>query len=394
MTVPTAELTAAVSRYAERFHAVAGSTHHVASPLGGWLVLALAAPAAAGENQALLDEVLGVPVDLAAEAADRLLDEPHPVVASAVAAWHQRAAETNALRGWLAGLPDAVERGDVPTQAMADAWARDRTKGMIEAFPIRITPLVVLVLASALATKVSWQRAFEVVPAVALGDSPWATTLQRVLRSPESGHDCYIAQTDRAGRVAVHTARDELGLAVTSVIAATEVATADVLAAAHEAAAGTTARTSLFDLPLGDAPLWTIAEAPSHRGGGRQEDCVAVLPAWSARSDHELAGVAGLGFDEAAGALIALLPKGDWDYDARQSAYARYSREGFEAAAVTTLGVRLAAAFGGDGVKRTATLRFGHPYAVVATVESDESPWDGLPVFSAWVAEPENAEAD
>ena len=181
---------------------------------------------------------------------------------------------------------------------------------------------------------------------------------------------------------------------MTSVIAATGVATADVLAAAHEAAAGTTARMSLFDLPLGDGPLWSIAEAPSHRGG-RQEDCVAVLPAWSARSDHELAGVAGLGFDEAAGALIALLPKGDWDYDARQSAYARYSREGFEAAAVTTLGVRLAAAaFGGDGVKRTATLRFGHPYAVVAAVESDESPWDGLPVFSAWVAEPENAEAD
>jgi hypothetical protein len=27
-------------------------------------------------------------------------------------------------------------------------------------------------------------------------------------------------------------------------------------------------------------------------------------------------------------------------------------------------------------------------------VESDDSPWDGLPVFSAWVAEPEDAEAD
>jgi hypothetical protein len=264
---------------------------------------------------------------------------------------------------------------------------------MIEAFPIRITPLVVLVLASALATKVSWQRPFEVVPAMALGDSPWATALERVLRSPESGHECYIAQTGRAGRVAVHTARDEVGLAVTSVIADRRVATADVLAAAHEAAARTAARTSLFDLPLGEAPLWSIAEAASHQGG-RQEDCVAVLPAWSARSDHDLAGVAGLGFDEAAGALIALLPKGDWEYDARQSAYARYSREGFEAAAVTAVGVRLAAAFGGEGVKRTATLRFGHPYAVVATVESDESPWDGLPVFSAWVAEPEDAEAD
>ena len=82
-----------------------------------------------------------------------------------------------------------------------------------------------------------------------------------MLRSPESGHDCYIAQTERAGRVAVHTARDEAGLAVTSVIADPGVATADVLAAAHEAAAGTAARTSLFDLPLGDSPLWSIAEA-------------------------------------------------------------------------------------------------------------------------------------
>jgi hypothetical protein len=219
--------------------------------------------------------------------------------------WHQQAAETDALRGWLAGLPGSVERGDVPTQAQADAWARRTTQGMIETFPIEITPLVVLVLASALATKVSWLRPFDVVPATALGDSPWATALQRVLRSPESGHDCYIAETERAGRVAVHTARDEAGRA-----------------------------------------------------------------------------------------LIALLPTGDWEYDARQSAYARYSREGFEAAAVTALGVRLAAARPGDGVRRTATLRFGHPYAVVAAVESDESPWDGLPVFSAWVAEPENAEAD
>ena len=388
-----AELAAAVSRYAERFHAPAGSSHHVASPFGGWLLLALAAPAAVGADRARLEEALGVPVDLAAEAADRLLDEPHPVVASAAAAWHQRAVETDALRGWLAGLPDAVERGDVPTQAVADAWARSRTNGLIEAFPVEITPLVVLVLASALATKVSWQRPFEVVPAASLGPSDWATALQRVLRSPESGHDCYIAQTERAGRVAVHTARAEAGLAVTSVIADPGVATADVLAAAHEAAARTATRTSLFDLPLGDSPLWSIAEAASHRGG-RQEDCVAVLPAWSARSDHELAGVAGLGFDDAAGALIALMPKGDYEYEARQSAYARYSREGFEAAAVTAVGIRLAAAFGGEGVRRTATLRFGHPYAVVATVESDDSPWDGLPVFSAWVAEPEDAEAD
>jgi hypothetical protein len=43
---------------------------------------------------------------------------------------------------------------------------------------------------------------------------------------------------------------------------------------------------------------------------------------------------------------------------------------------------------------RHAELRFGHPYAVVALVQDDTSPWQGLPVFSAWVTEPENASDD
>jgi len=56
------------------------------------------------------------------------------------------------------------------------------------------------------------------------------------------------------------------------------------------------------------------------------------------------------------------------------------------------------------GRLRTAELRFGHPYAVVA-VTADEpagrqrrpaetSPWHGLPVFSAWVAKPQYASRD
>jgi hypothetical protein len=40
-------------------------------------------------------------------------------------------------------------------------------------------------------------------------------------------------------------------------------------------------------------------------------------------------------------------------------------------------------------VQRRATLRFGRPYAVVAVaVDTTGGPWHGVPVFSAWVAEP------
>jgi len=49
-----------------------------------------------------------------------------------------------------------------------------------------------------------------------------------------------------------------------------------------------------------------------------------------------------------------------------------------------------------DGVRRTAALRFGHPYAVVAVAGDDGAAgsWGGLPVFSGWVAEPDDAEPD
>ena len=74
---------------------------------------------------------------------------------------------------------------------------------------------------------------------------------------------------------------------------------------------------------------------------------------------------------------------------------ARYSRTGFEAAAVSAIGVALA--FRVPGQRREVVLRFGHPYAVVA-VTTDRtaaaSPWHGLPVFSAWVSEPEDATDD
>jgi hypothetical protein len=44
-----------------------------------------------------------------------------------------------------------------------------------------------------------------------------------------------------------------------------------------------------------------------------------------------------------------------------------------------------------DGLLREAELRFAHPYAVVAVAERGaDSPWHGVPVFSAWVTEPDD----
>ncbi len=401
VTLTAADVTTPLARYARRFHAHAGARHHVGSPLGAWLLLALCAPAGEGTVGQSLHATLGADPAAAAGLASALLARPHPLVPVAAAVWHHEYTGPEALRRWLAGLPPEVDSGPLVSQAELDDWARRHTGGLIESFPLG-DPSIWLLVATVLATRVSWERPFDVVPAAALGpSSPWASELSQVLRTPDGpGHQQFVATTEATGDVVVHTARARGGLLVTSVAAAPGVPALDVLGAAYDlapalATGGTVARRSLFDLPLGDGPLWTISEhaAPVKAAGGQQERCTAVLPAWSARSEHNL-DYPDLGF---AAVAAALAPGDPWQ--ARQSAMARYGRVGFEAAAVSAVAAAMAITVPRQGLIRTAELRFGHPYAVVAVTvdpggrppEAGPDPWHGLPVFSAWVAQPEDA---
>jgi len=376
-----------IARYAATFHEVIGDGHHVASPLGAWLLLALCAPATHGAQADSLADVLGGGTDEVAAVAAEMLAAPHPLVAAAAAVWGQPDAADGR---WLAALPPAVARGDIPGQDDLDRWARDHTFGLIEKFPLDVDATDYLLLASALATKVSWDRPFDLAPGTALGESsPWAKDLRHVLRSPnDPGHSAFITATARAGDVAVHVGHARGGLLVASVIAAADVTSADVLAAAHAigiacARGEPPARRRLSELGEGDAPLWSVRDEPSTGDSG--ERCVAVLPAWSATDNYDLSDPR-LGFETAAKAL-----GGGDPWQARQAATASYSRTGFEAAAVTAMAARMAM-MPRRGVLRTVELRFGHPYAVVAvTADTKRGPWDGVPVFSAWVAQPHDA---
>jgi len=412
--VETGEWVSALGRYAERLHARAGPGHHVVSPLGAWMVVALCAPVA-GDEQARgeLAGVLGTdPVPAAAFAA-RLLAGPHPLVAAGAGVWVRPARETTRIRQWRAGLPAVAGTGDIPTQEETDRWAAERTLGLIERFPIELTSDVVCLLASALASRVSWEVPFDVADAAAPGPGPWPARLRRVLHPPRGDprHRQYLAGTDRADTVGVHLAGARGGLLVGSVIAAGQaVPASDVLAVAEKIVtaearqAGSVTRLPLLDLPLGDAPVWSIGEQQADTAaapGGREEHVNCVLPAWSAQTDLDLRGDQALGFAAAARGLAEALELGDWRYDARQAAMARYSAVGFEATAVTGLAVAMSAKVSRPGRRRVATVRFAHPFAVVAAAFDDRqarhaSPvpgaWHGLPVFSAWVSEPADAD--
>lgn len=417
VTSDTQVLRDGLARYARRLHAIAGEKHHVVSPLGAWLLLALAGPAASGASRAALSDVLGCDVDTASRLAAGLLAAPHPLVASAAAVWTAPGAPlTRAFYDWRAALPGRVETGNLPDQAGADAWAREHTFGLIEKFPLRLDPADYLILATALAAKVSWDTPFDLAPAAELGSgSAWAGELGQVLRTPHgSGHVQFIATTAEAGDVIAHLALARDGLLVASVAAADGVAYGDVLAAAqriacayavadpglsgHAEIAAAVPRRALADLPLGEAPLWLVREETSP--DGPQDVCTAVLPAWSAHSQLDLDD-SSLGFGAAAHALA-----GPAQWRAAQSAMARYTRVGFEAGAVTAMAVFLSAR--PSQRHRVADLRFAHPYAVVAVAvdpalsdrrrgrrtATPDSPWHGVPVFSAWVARPEEATDD
>ncbi|MFC4063661.1 hypothetical protein [Actinoplanes subglobosus] len=400
------EWTSALGRCAKRLHQAAGARHHVASPLGAWLLLALVAKAAPPGHA--LAEALGMDSDEAAAVAGALLDQPHSMVAAASAVWHGPTANVSGLAGWWAGLPSTTSAGPLPGRPELDRWVQDHSLGLIGSMP-EISPQALLTLASVLATKVSWRTPFEDTPAADLGrDTPWASRLRRVLRTPDKGHRMFIARSEQAGEIIVHVASGEPAedddqasdgdaLEVVSVAAAPGVDPAQVLAAAYEIAPACVSnrqpksQVSLYKLPLGETPLWTIRETEVH---GATERYSAVLPCWSANSTHDLS-VAGPGFPAAADVLAGLLGAESLPHQALQTAVARYGRYGFEAAGLTTMASYRSGGLG-PLLAREAELRFAHPYAVVAVAAQPSAPgrttgpWHGVPVFSAWVSEPED----
>jgi hypothetical protein len=406
-----ADLTPAISAYAGRLHAAAGKEHHVASPLGAWMLLALCATCSEGRLRDELTRILGVDIGTAAAFAARLLGVPHRAVNLATGVWTSREVAAANAAGWLAQLPRAIDRGELPSQTALDAWAERHTRGMIQRFPVELRPETMLILATALATKLSWEEPFIPVTAAhrgQVGSTMWSGDVKRVLKTPESHfHGQFIAATERAGDVGVHVVYAEQGMSVTSVIAERGVSPSDVIATAYEIGCGRSVpRRSLFDLPLGISPMWRITEQACATAApdGREEKYEAVLPAWRAEGRHDLRRDE-LGFPAVAAALQPILGIVDSPYEATQAVTARYGRTGFSAAALTGAWVRMGLEDEPPrrpGRLRVATLQFGHPFAVVAVTTGSQrlertrqfGSWHRVPVYSAWIAEPSEADEE
>jgi len=392
---------ALIAGYAPRFHSLFGDAHHVASPLGTWLLLALVAPLAAGADREELERALGCDAEDARRTADALLRTKHPSVSAAIAIWSREGTLGPALEAWSRALPPPVSVGALPTAAETDAWARRHTNGLIERFPIPLDELTRLVLGSAVATDLDWIEQFDPVEASELG-GPWASTIRNAMVARGDAAQA-VARTEAAGLVGVHVARSRQGLAVVSVIGEPGVPVIHMIAAGHEVAALWCARPSpaefisLFDLPL-QGHAWEIkeTECAASEKGARYETAWVWIPAWSAsaRADNLLAAPV-TGVAAAARSLVARLPLVPEGYKVKASQVLRteFDLHGFRAAAVTVMDIELTGAPPPEkhrGLWRNLELRFARPFVAVAVVADDGGgpAWTGMPLFSAWITEP------
>jgi hypothetical protein len=396
-----------VATYSRRVRDAVDAQHQhesVCSPLGVWLLLCACLEAAEGAERERLEAVIGCSCGDAAKLLDAFLAAVPSALLAAIALWAREAAATESFARWRAGLPAAIERSPVPTQEQADAWADRNTLGLIPRFPLAVDGFD-LVLASALATRVSWERPYEAIPARErfAPTSPWVDAVQRVLWTDATTNTA-IVDTTAAGRVAVHAAVAQEDLSVVCVCADPSVDRASVFEAAREVGAqiatGSKPRSvSLFDLPLGDGHSWTIAEheiATWQPNEKREMLTDVALPAWEIKSSLKLLDSPAFGAIAATAVLRRMI--GDGPSDARQVALATFDRYGFKAAAVTVFAQAAAAMRHPPhtGVMRTASVRLDHPFAAIAFVGKPggvDIRFRGLPVFEAWVHAPTEAPA-
>jgi hypothetical protein len=340
-----------------------------------------------GELRHEVEEILGLDISAASDALSRLLDTPPGVVRAAVALWGFAGA------AWADNLPRGVDVGAMPTQADADAWACEHTLGLIPEFPLPDLAMLNYLLAGVIATRISWACPYTLVDAAELR-SPWSTLVTQALAlhcEPDTG---YFADTADAGVVGVHIAfgTDEddegPGLEVTSVIAHADIDPAVVLDVAHrisrDAALGVNIpHRPLSEMDLGEGAFWTVTEGETVVDG---EHVQVILPAWQADSTYELTDDQRFGFGVVSQSLWPDRDALDIEsVSALHGAVAGYGQYGFQAAACFGI------ALGGFSSSRArlATLRFAHPYAVVAAVRGEaDDPWNGVPIFSCWVTEP------
>ncbi|TDC46398.1 hypothetical protein E1212_26950, partial [Jiangella ureilytica] len=359
----------------------------VLSGAGLWPLLAVLAWSADEPGRGELAGAVGLPADECMDAARDLLKEVDDLdgVDAALGLWAQEAAEVRPE--WRDTLP-AGTFGELTGDAAADqpkldAWARERTHGLIERFPVQAGPELMLTLATALALRTTWQRKFTDEP-WPVADGVWAgRRLAGLSRTTAETHDLRVADT-AAGPLTLTRVAGDNGLDVHLVLGSPDAAAGDVLAAAVPLLGSDSLVDGAALLSSGETERWPGVSTVSAQRPG----LVLKTTRFTVRSLHDLlrqAEVFGLrtvaSGDRGHFPVIGPVPlRVD---QARQAAVAIFSATGFEAAAVTAIGLRTVSM----PVHSTQALvvSYDRPFGFLAVHRES-----GLVLFAGWVDSPDD----
>ncbi|MFF8835782.1 serpin family protein [Streptomyces sp. NPDC015130] len=361
------------------------------SAVGVWPLLAFLADGASGPARDELEDALGIRAAESAGAARGLLGALARIQGSgaAVGLWTRPGLEVHGR--WAAGLPDATlgrfSGDDEADRKALDAWAAERTGGLIPAMPVHVDKATLLVLAAAQAVRTRWLSPFHTTGLVPDDQGPWAgRDLVGLSRRTSLLDRVGVAQTP-AGALTVLRVLGNTGVDVHLLLGERNAAPGAVLAAGIAVLSGTHRATPGDQLPFGaPGPGLNVQKV---RTSDRDPILSVTTSPFSLSADHDLlATPAVFGLSSARDVGRGHFP-GVSDVplavqQANQSASAHFTAEGFESATVTAVAAAAGCAeSAAPYVVRHIRLAFDRPFGFLAVHRTSR-----LVLSAGWIAEP------
>ncbi|MGV1004869.1 MAG: serpin family protein [Candidatus Nanopelagicales bacterium] len=362
-----------------RWCARLGREDFAVSGAGLWPLLALLASAADDSAGAELAAALGRPAESGQQDALELIDILRGGISTtaALGLWTREGIPLQ--EDWASGLPEGVV-GTLTDQDALDRWAAKETDGLIEKFPLELTPQILLVLASALAARVKWRTPFDSEPRGdrVSWDDPGEPDQQWLRRTTYNLAEAAVLD-GAVTRVVVEGDGD-----VDVHVLLGDQQPSEVLAAGFRELSGEAEVRAAAE--PGGGPGLNVRRIPS---SDRQDMLRLRLPSFQITARHDLldhAELFGLWSltDPTTSHLPQLSPVPLYVSEGAQGVLARFFAEGFEAAAVTAFGMTLGCGIPEEPYEVTfVEANFDRPFGFIAVHRPSL-----LAVVAGWVSSP------
>jgi serine protease inhibitor len=381
----TADEVAAANELTRRWLTSRAEVPAVASGFGIWPLLAVLATGAAADTREELLRAAGLDIGQAADVPAALLDAVRsaPALRFALATWAGAGVALDPE--WVAGLPvDAIGSltGDpAADRPVLDGWVSRNTGGLIERMPVDLDQPIELLLASALSVRTKWRTPFE-ERYMPFESGPWQGRGKVLTAS-------YGEEVLRVGPgAAVLTVPGDGDIDVLLALGREKMPPQEVMSTLIDAAADPGWGRQAGELPSGSRSVGVVMQRYKAESPQTGAETTAVVPAFAVDSDLDLLeDAADLGLELASDDELArfdrMAAQRLYVSQARQSCTAVFSATGFEAAAVTAMGMAYMG-FPQQTYEHVRTVvTFDRPFAYLARHRPS-----GLILIGGWVTEP------